>query len=303
MHKRIRGKSPFYTFLYTSLVGILTSALAGCSASYNMIKPASSGKADDDLTSLEQSTDNKYFQQNITIPYKPATLGFIVVIIDDMGINQKLTKKAITLPAQLTLSYLPYAINLEKQLSMARLAGHDIMLHLPMEPYDENTPLYKETPDMLMVGMNQQEIENILTNALRKIPHAVAINNHMGSRFTEWEEGMAYLLQMINNNNLLFVDSKTTANSAASRIAKANNWLLIERDVFIDHDADQATINRQLMRVEQIARKKGYVIAIGHPTQLTLRSLESWITTLKQKNLKIIPLSQLLILLQLQNRK
>jgi hypothetical protein len=58
----------------------------------------------------------------------------IVIVIDDMGLDKTSSRRVLDLPAPLTVSFLPYARDLPEQARAARSRGHELMLHMPMEP-------------------------------------------------------------------------------------------------------------------------------------------------------------------------
>ncbi len=218
--------------------------------------------------------------------------GFIVLIIDDMGLNHGFASRAVKLPPKVTLSYLPYALHLKKQVTNALQAGHEIMLHLPMEAHQM---MGQDTvPNILMVSMTPSELEEKINWAFSQIPQFTGVNNHMGSRFTEWPEGMEVLLRSIKKRGLFFLDSRTTAQSVAFTMAKNMGLPFVQRDVFIDHFQNEQAIYQQLASLENIALKRGYVVAIAHPHPQTMDILEKWLLTLPEKKLHLISVQDLL---------
>ena len=218
--------------------------------------------------------------------------GFIVLIIDDMGLNHRFSSRAIKLPPEVTLSYLPYASGLKKQVTNASQAGHEIMLHLPMEAHQMTDQ--DKVPNILMVSMTPDELEKKINWAFSQIPEFTGVNNHMGSRFTEWSEGMEVLLGAIKKRGLFFLDSRTTAKSVAFAMAKKIELPFVQRDVFIDHFQNDEAIYQQLSRLENIALKRGYVVAIAHPHPQTIGILEKWVLTLPGKKLRLMSVQDLL---------
>lgn len=225
-------------------------------------------------------------------PFENKIRGSVVLIIDDMGMNHLISSRAIKLPPEVTLSYLPYALNLKKQVGNALQAGHEIMLHLPMEAYQATDQ--EKIPNILMVSMSPAELERKINWAFAQIPEFIGVNNHMGSRFTEWPEGMKILLSLLKKHGWFFLDSKTTSKSVASAIAKKINLPFIQRDIFIDDIQNEEVIYQQLAQIEKIALKRGYVVAIAHPHPQTLDILEKWLLTLPEKKLRLISVQVLL---------
>ena len=211
----------------------------------------------------------------------------IVVVIDDMGVDRSRSTRAAALPGPLTLSWLPYAHDLPDQTRAARARGHELMVHVPMEPNGKLDP----GPEALTVALSAAEIRRRLTEDLGAFDGYVGINNHMGSRFTADAAGMAEVMAMLGQRGLLFLDSRTTPQTKAPELAARYGVPLIARDVFLDHDMAAPAVDKQLAHVEALARSNGLAIAIGHPHDATIKALARWLPTLDAKGFQLIPLS------------
>jgi len=213
----------------------------------------------------------------------------IVVVIDDVGLDRRRSGRITQLPGPLTLSFLPYAQDLGSQVAVARGRGHEIMLHMPMEPGGQEDP----GPRALRLAQTPMERLAALDWALAQIDRPVGVNNHMGSRFTADEGAMAPLVAHLAQRGLLWLDSRTTARTAGPRLAARNGLPVLERDVFLDDDPDRPGVHEQLERLERIARSHGAAIAIGHPRDATIAELENWLPTLAARGMVLVPLTAL----------
>lgn len=213
----------------------------------------------------------------------------IAIVIDDCGMALEHTKWALSLPAPLTLAYLTYAPNLSQQLEVAHKAGHELILHVPMQPKGD----HDAGPDVLRVDMSDEQIRSQLGQKLGSLPHLVGINNHMGSLFTENEQKMRMVIAAIHHAGLFFLDSRTANQSMGKKLAHEWNVPFLGRDVFLDNQVAAAAIATQLAQVERIAVKRGRAIAIGHPYPETIEQLRAWLPTAKEK-FQLVPLSALL---------
>ena len=211
----------------------------------------------------------------------------IAVVIDDMGLNQRRSTAMANLPAPLTLSYLPYANDLPRQTAQARAQGHELMVHVSMQPIGGDNP----GPNALTVDLPSDEIKQRLNWALSRFEGYVGINNHMGSRFTADRDGMAAVMTELKAHGLLFVDSRTGPRSLGSASAAAQGVPHTARHVFLDHDINGEAIARQLAETEQTARQTGYAVAIGHPHDLTIKALADWLPSLAAKGFIQVPVS------------
>ena len=211
----------------------------------------------------------------------------VSIVLDDMGLNRLHSDWAVSLKAPLTLSYLPYAKDLANQTQSARAQGHELLIHLPMEPRGAADP----GPGALMVNMDQMEIKKLLARALYAFPGAIGVNNHMGSLFTADYRAMSIVLMQIKSSGQLFLDSLTASNSLVSQLGDKFNVPVVSRDVFLDDIDKEDEIVRRLREVERVALDKGTAIAIGHPRLTTLRVLEEWLANLAEKKIRLAPLS------------
>ncbi len=213
--------------------------------------------------------------------------AWIAIVLDDLGTDPARATRAMALPGPLTLSFLSYAPDLAEQGRQGRAAGHEILLHLPMEPEGRDNP----GPGALFVRMSADDIRARTANALDRLPNAVGLNNHMGSRFTRDPNALAPVLQEIAARGLLFVDSRTTGSSAGSAVAQALGVAHAVRDVFLDNEIEAGAVRKQLAELERVANRRGTAVAIGHPHDATLEALAAWIPTMNARGLQLVPVS------------
>jgi polysaccharide deacetylase 2 family uncharacterized protein YibQ len=234
------------------------------------------------------ATAEPAWRRNAVAAAVPAGRALVAVIIDDMGLDRRQAQAAVALPGPLTLSYLPYAGDLPAQTRAARSAGHELMVHVPMEPEQASATV----PTIaLSVDLEPVEAARRLEWALGRFDGFVGINNHMGSRFTADAGHLRPVLQELKRRGLLFVDSRTSPRSAAPELARALRLPFASRDVFLDHDDDAAAIRARLRELEEIARQRGHAIAIGHPRERTLAALREWLPTLAARGFVLVPIS------------
>ena len=213
----------------------------------------------------------------------------IAIVIDDVGLNAPGSARAVRLPAPITLSYLPYAPNLSEQTDGAKAAGHELLLHMPMEPVGHDNP----GPGALLTSLPLDELRERFDKALDSFQGFDGVNNHMGSKFTAWPEGMEMVIGMLKERELFFLDSRTGPQSLGIKIAQQKSLPVIGRDVFLDDDMKADAVKLQLAETERVARHKGYAIAIGHPHPATLDALESWIPEAEKQGFEFVRLREL----------
>jgi polysaccharide deacetylase 2 family uncharacterized protein YibQ len=220
----------------------------------------------------------------------PATggKGLVAIVIDDVGLDRKGAEEAIGLAAPLTLSFMTYANDLPRLTAEAHAAGHELLLHVPMEAIDARQDA---GPNTLQVGLGRDEILRRLRWGLDRMDGYVGINNHMGSRFTSSVESMAPVIEEMKARGLLFLDSRTAASTVGDQMARQMGVPHAARDVFLDYELGASAIQARLAEVEQVAHHRGSAIAIGHPHEATLAALAAWLPSLAEKGLVLVPLT------------
>ena len=214
----------------------------------------------------------------------------IAVVIDDVGLDRPRSKRAWELPGPLTMSFLPYAKDLREQAKAARARGHELMLHLPMEPNGRNDP----GPNALLVSLSDAELRQRATAALDSFDGFAGVNNHMGSRFTAFKPGMETVLRQLKGRGLMFLDSRTSAQSVGDQLAQEMGVPSIVRHVFLDDEETLDAVRKKLAEAEAIARRQGFVIVIGHPHEVTLQALGEWLPGVQGKGLALAPATAVL---------
>ncbi len=223
-------------------------------------------------------------------PANPQKLPRLVVVIDDIGPNLAQAREAVALPAAVTLAILPYADYAAELAREARINGHEILVHLPMEPDNDADP----GPQAMLADLPEAEFLSRLDWNLTRIEGYVGVNNHMGSRLTQDPVAMQRILSVLKQRDLLFLDSRTIAATIAGELSRAMQLPTLERDVFIDNDLAADKIRQQLRRAEEIARTQGSAILIGHPHQQTLDVLRDWFSSLEGRGFQLVPLTAVL---------
>lgn len=229
--------------------------------------------------------------QRIILDRIKTDVPLVAVVIDDMGINQPRTRDIISLQAPLTSSFLTYGKNLAHLAANAKEAGHEIMIHAPMEPKVRANL----APDTLMADMDEDTIRTMFETMLERFENITVsgINNHMGSKFTEDKEKLGVVMNILKQRKMFFLDSKTTASSKGRELAMEDGVDYAARDVFLDNENDYDYIMKQLALTENIARKKGFAVAICHPKSQTYLALKDWLKTLGSKDIRLVHVSEI----------
>jgi len=216
--------------------------------------------------------------------------GYVAIIIDDLGYKRVEDQRTLALPGAVTLSFLPLSPHVKQLAEQGFLQGNEIMLHLPMQSVEA----MHLGPGALTVDMSEAAFKASVKESLNSVPHVKGINNHMGSLLTSYPAHMTWLMELIKPTDLFFIDSRTTTETVAETIANEFQIPNARRNVFLDHELNQSTIEYQFRRLINLAKRDGYAIGIGHPFSETLDFLEQKLSELAAANIKLIPVSELI---------
>ncbi|MGE5842250.1 MAG: divergent polysaccharide deacetylase family protein [Deltaproteobacteria bacterium] len=221
-------------------------------------------------------------------PIKPC----LAIIIDDIGASLSHAKLFLDLHVPMTFAVLPRLAVSEESASLIHGAGHEIMLHQPMEPRDRGL---SPGPGALYVGDQPAKISHTVEDNFSSVPFATGMNNHMGSRFTASAREMREALQVVKNRGLFFVDSLTTGDSKGYETARTLHLPAASRDVFLDNRVEEGAIMQQLHLLKGIAVRHGCAVGIGHPFAETSRALRRFLNGVKGSELDLVYMSEILL--------
>ncbi|PIE62405.1 MAG: hypothetical protein CSA25_05380 [Desulfobacter postgatei] len=223
-------------------------------------------------------------------PQKDDFVPQIAIIIDDIGYNKKLAMDLCNIDKNITFSILPFS-PVGTQLAHSLSAkGAELMLHLPMEPIQY--PKIDPGPGALLASMSPDELLTQVRKDIHAVPGTVGVNNHMGSRLTADSDKMNQIFSVLKQNNLFFVDSRTSPESKGGQSARMFQLKFSHRDVFLDNFQDVEYISGQIEKLIKQAKDHGSAIGIGHPHQATLDALERELPKIRGK-VKLVPASRL----------
>lgn len=232
-----------------------------------------------------------------TLPWDEAN-GHLAIVIDDVGRELHLMEQLLGLRWQLTFSVLPgavYAPGAQLRLRADRRRYREIMLHLPMEP-DDAARMHEgdeAREDFLRVGEGADVVRRKLEAALARVPAAIGMNNHMGSRLTTDRAAMDAVMAVLGERGLFFLDSRTAPQTVAERAALDAGVPALARRVFLDEDPTEAGIEAALGRAAELARTEP-TVAIGHPSPELVAVLQRRLPQLHAVGIGVYPLSTLL---------
>ena len=233
-------------------------------------------------------------EQIVLPPPVLTTKPRIAIIMDDLGRSLPIAQQLIDLDLTVTLSILPGEPMATEVALLASRSGQEVMIHVPMEP--QSYPKTNPGKDALLLGQSEQEVRQRLALMLKQVPYASGANNHMGSRYTEYASGMHTVLEMMRDNGLFFIDSRTTSSSIVKREADRVGVPTAVRDVFLDNVAEVEAIRVEIRRLVRRAKKNGTAVGICHPYPETIAALRMEQKQLQDTSLELVFASKLVAL-------
>ena len=225
-------------------------------------KPQNDGGMVENEISAEQSPENEKFL--IPVSENHAKICFV---IDDGGLSVENVKLYASLPFPLTIAVLPRLAYSKECAGVVVDSGKELILHQPMQAHDWTNG---KTPDpgegAILPGMPEDLIkETVLKNIGDLDKKIKGLNNHEGSLITEDKNAMASVLSVAEDENIYFLDSRTTASTCVPSVAKEKNMKYIARFApFLDNEVDYFAMLEQLYKGLAVANRDGYAIIIGH---------------------------------------
>ncbi|MBF0214879.1 MAG: divergent polysaccharide deacetylase family protein, partial [Magnetococcales bacterium] len=269
---------------------------------------AETGPLPDEVTAQPQPSGEEAteidLQYEESLPHEPVALPSapagsarregtrVAIVIDDLGYNVPVSLAIARLPYAVTLAILPGGDAARQVAVIGKESHKEVILHQPMEPL--GYPRTKPGPGALLMGMGADEIRSVLVRNLEKFPEAIGINNHMGSRITQYRPAMDAVMEILKERGLFFLDSRTSQTSVGYARAKVAGIPAARRDVFLDNVPKVSAIEARLAELEHVARVTGRAIGIGHPYRETLTALQHWLPAATKRGIQVEGISRFL---------
>lgn len=223
----------------------------------------------------------------------PAGLGDgprIALVVSGLGISESATAHAIqTLPPEVTLSFAPYGGNLQRWITKARDAGHEVLVELPMEPF--GFPQNDPGPYTLLTSLSTADNIGRLEWLLSRFTGYVGVMNYQGARFTSEPSALAPVLSAVKSRGLLYIDNGASNRSVAPKLADeaALPNALATRN--IDPVQSPQVIADSFSALETAAKDDGHAVGVASGFPVTVDALSKWAATLKDKGVTLVPVS------------
>lgn len=214
------------------------------------------------------------------------------VIVDDCGfVNGSLLEDFMSLDEAITFSIIPELKYSQTIMQKAYNQGRETMIHIPMEPesYPQNDP----GDNAIFVDYSEKKIKTIVKEFVQELPMCVGANNHMGSLATRYKNIMKPVFEVLKENGMFFVDSKTTPQTATREAASDVDISVAENSIFLDNGNAQSKVKTATQRILSYAKNHENIIAITHFKRSSLSDLKKILQNIEGENIKLVPISEI----------
>jgi uncharacterized protein len=184
------------------------------------------------------------------------------IVIDDFGNQMQGTQEMLDLPIPFTVAVMPFLPTSKEDAELAHSRGKDVIIHMPMEPVKGKKSWLG--PGAITTDLSDEEIRKRVEAAVDEVPHAVGMNNHMGSKVTADKRIMRIILQVCKERQLYFLDSRTTGKSVIGELAAELGLPTAANGLFFDDQYTMEHIMKQAELFKKKLEKHETLIAIGH---------------------------------------
>jgi polysaccharide deacetylase 2 family uncharacterized protein YibQ len=221
---------------------------------------------------------------------KAAGMPVVAIVIGGLGVGAAKTTDAIMkLPPAVTLAFTPYGADPARLAGRARAQRHEILLQVPMEPYDypDNDP----GPQTLLATLGPDQNLDRLYWHLSRLQGYVGIANFMGARFVATDSAMQPIVAEAAKRGLAFFDDGAAPRSVASALATGQAMPFAKGDVTIDAVPTAIDIDHALAKLESLAKERGTAIGTASALPVSLDRIGTWIKGLDGKGILLVPLT------------
>ena len=224
------------------------------------------------------------------LPADKASLPRIAIVVGGLGISANSTSEAIVkLPQEVTLAFAPYGADLERIAARARSAGHEMLLQVPMEPFDypDNDP----GPQTLLTTMTGDQNVDRLQWFLARFPGFIGVATYMGARFTSSEGALAPVMREVTKRGLVYLDDGSSQRSVTQELAGGLGTAFARADVVLDAVAAPVEIDNALMRLEKLAIERGNALGFASALPVSIDRIARWAREAENRGFVLVPLS------------
>jgi polysaccharide deacetylase 2 family uncharacterized protein YibQ len=221
---------------------------------------------------------------------KAAKMPVVAIVVGGLGVGAAKTTDAIMkLPPAVTLAFTPYGSDPAKLAERARAQRHEILLQIPMEPFDypDNDP----GPQTLLTTLAPEQNLDRMYWHLSRFQGYAGITNFMGARFVVNDAVMQPIVREAAKRGLGYLDDGSAPRSVAPTLAAGQAMPFARADLSIDAVPTALEIDRALVKLESLAKERGVAIGIASALPISIERIGVWVKTLENHGIMLVPLT------------
>ena len=214
----------------------------------------------------------------------------IAVVFGGVGLAEAASLKAIqTLPEEITLGFAPYGKALETHVQEARAAGHEVLLQVPMESFDDSAT--HSGPDTLLTTVDEATNLAHLRALMGRVTGYIGLMNYQGGRFTADAAALGPVLREVSARGLMMLDDGSSPRSLIGALGMRMGLSALKGNIMIDGQPQKDAINQQLAKLEAQALSSGAAIGIANGYPVAIDLIADWARGLQARGIALVPLS------------
>ncbi|MCK9913587.1 divergent polysaccharide deacetylase family protein [Microbacteriaceae bacterium K1510] len=218
----------------------------------------------------------------------------IGIIVGSVGISASGTADAFSnLPAAVSFALAPYGADVDKLAARARGENHEVLLQVPMEPFD--FPNNDPGPQTLLASLSGDQNIDRLHWLMSRFQGYVGLMNYMGARFVTSEQALGPVMRDVAKRGLIFVDDGASSRSVAGQIAGSQNLPFAKTDIVLDAVPTPVEVDRALARLEAIARDNGSAVGFATAQPTTIARLAEWAQKVESRGFVLVPITMIAV--------
>ena len=214
----------------------------------------------------------------------------IAIVVAGLGVSGTATQSAMSkLPGPMTFAFGPYGTEIESTVAKARSDGHEVLLQIPMEPFDypDNDP----GPQTLLVSLSPEQNIDRLHWLMSRFQGYVGVTSFMGARFTASEAALSPVLKETAQRGLIYVDDGSSHRSLTGQVASTTSLPFAKAEIVLDTTPTPAHIDRALARLESLAKERGIAVGFASALPAAIDRIAAWVKTVESRGIILVPVS------------
>jgi polysaccharide deacetylase 2 family uncharacterized protein YibQ len=212
------------------------------------------------------------------------------IMLVGLGLSQSSTDLAMSmLPAEVGLSFSPYAPNLRGWVEQARDKGFEVFIDLPMEP--EDYPITDPGPRSLLTAQDEATTKSRMEWLAGRSNMAIGFATPVAEKYMDHRDSVSKLYRLVKASGKLLLRSEP-GQTEAMRAATSNlGYSPLQSDILLDATITREAIEAQLAAAMAQAKASGRAVVVARPYPLTVKELEAIAKKLEGEGILLAPVS------------